>query len=243
MMDTMSFKIHIDSRDRDEKSGVNNASFLLSKSLCNVTGCRIKWVQLANTLVNVDSSNNRISISTNHGVAFTDYDITSLGSTGFVDSTLLLQGLTDLLASISPASTVTIDTTNRLNWNLASGVLINGATSSARHILGFSSKFYADQFKSSVFLATPYSISFICPQLQSIYNVFSNRNISSLQPFVTVPVTVGYGEIIYHEPNQHSFIKLSNIVLSSLDIRVVDTRTGSLITDCGPWAMELEVFV
>lgn len=245
MMTNMSYRLHIDSRDRDPSSaGTNDANFLLTKTVCNITGYAVKWIQLANSIRNVDSENKYIRVSVDNGITYNDFDITVPGSTGFVDNITLLAGLTALFATISTSTTITLDTTDRLVWDLGTGVQIDATKSSARDIIGLHSRLqYTGQFISSPCLASPFSLSFVCPQMNSVYSVFSSSVMSTQMPFVSIPVTSGYGEVVFYEPNHYNNnTKLSKITLSSLNIRVIDSRTGKL-AECGPWSMEIELFV
>jgi hypothetical protein len=181
-----SFRIHIDSRSRDNYTNISSPTlFSLSKSICNTRGVRVKWVQFSNTVHNIRfGQNDTLLISTDNGVSFSA--LTYIQS-GFYSNTEYVSVVNTYLQTLSGvvSTCVTLnETTNALSWTLPTGMYIDGLNSNSKNILGLADVNLAGTFTSKLFLASPMSISFVCPQLQSTYNVFSSDSLMSrIEPF------------------------------------------------------------
>ena len=66
---------------------------------------------------------------------------------------------------------------------------------------------------------------------------------NQIQPFVTMPLTNGYGAIESYVPEVPFEIDCGGQTLSTLDIRVVDSLDGRVLTELPNWTMELLVTV
>lgn len=241
-----SYRIHVDSRMRDPFTLVSAPTFTLNKSIAQVRGIRVKWCSFSNTVYNIRmGQNDRISISNNYGVNYAEQTYIS---PGHYTNVQYIAAVNTYLMSVSGGSSdiVTLnEANNKLTWSLPSGMYISGLNSTARNILGFSDNNLAGTFETQLFLAAPMSLSFVCPQLQSTYNVFpSDSLMSRIEPFITVPIINGFGQMNYFEPTNQYFIQLGGgVTLSTLDVMVVDSSNGKQVNELSHWAMELEAFV
>ena len=224
-----SFRLLIDSRSRNTNTTASNASFSLTKSICDVRSVSVKNVQFTNTLFNVRAGANTLTI--------TGFPTATL-EPSFYSPTQLVDAIN---AQITAAGSISYDaTTNQVQFSLSSPIDI--AESGLRDTLGLQvGQNQLPGFKTTLFLAAPLNVSFICPQLQSTYNVFTNRDRTTTQPFVTVPVTRGYLDMVYYAPSQLYTFGLGGASLSTLDFRDTDALTGDELSELGVWCMELEI--
>jgi hypothetical protein len=237
-----SYRLHLDSRSRDTHTLTYAPTFSLTRTICNVKQVRVKHVQIANTIHNIRADfNDQISISVDAGVTFETYTYLT---PGFYSGVRLVASLNTFLQGLSGLSgVVTLDAANsKLNWSLPDNVLVDGRASTTRDILGLNDEVYDGTYETLLFLAAPMSISFVCPQLQSTYNVFSSQHrMARIEPFLTLPLVSGYNTMEYFAPRQMFTIELGKQTLSTLDFRVVDTISGTLLTELSQWSMELEI--
>ena len=240
-----SFRIHLDSRSRENYTSISQSTFSLSKSICDVKGVRVKHVQIANTIFNIRLGlNDQITLSVDNGVSYTNQTYITPGFYTNSEYTSLLNTYLQGAMSVSTTCVALNSTNNTLSWTLPTGLYIDGLNSTSRHVLGLGDVNSTGSFTTKLFLGSPMSVSFVCPQLQSTYNVFASDSMASrIEPFLSVPLKSGYGLIEYFEPTTQYFIQLSNVTLSSLDFRIVDSFSGQIINEIGNWSIELEVFV
>lgn len=229
------YRLHIDSRFRDIHTTSSQSSFLLSQTMSGVKSVRVKHVQVANNIFNIRQGfNDQLVVSLDGGVSYATYTFLT---SGFYTAVQMVVKLNAFWQGLVGADCVTLDGFS-LTWTLAPNVTINELESSARHVLGLNGTAH-----TTVFLASPMSISFICPQLQSTFNVYtSDHLLARLQPFVVVPLTNGHGTMEYWEPQTQLTLDCGNAVLSTLDVRVVDSASGQVLVELAEWSMELEVY-
>ena len=134
------------------------------------------------------------------------------------------------------ADCVTLDGFS-ISWTLPANVKIDELDSSARHMLGLNGTTH-----TTAFLASPMSVAFVCPQMQSTFNVVvSDHLMNRIQPFVVVPLVAGHGAMEVWEPNAQLTVDLGDRVLATLDFRVVDSASGLVLAELSEWSMELEL--
>jgi hypothetical protein len=237
------YRLHLDSRARDAFSEPSEPCFSLSKTICNVKTVTVKNAQLANTIYNIrENYNDKISLSIDNGSSYATH---TYMQQGFYGASAYVTGLDTFLSAITGSSCVSLNAaTNQLTWTLPANVSIDGLGSSTSHVLGIDDRVLSGSNTSTLFLAGPMSISFVCPQLQATYNVFTNAHKMNItHPFLTVPIVNGFGNMEVYSPFSPFVIECGGQTLSTLDIRVVDTVSGMSITELSHWSMELEVEV
>ena len=233
------YRVHIDSRSRDPHTLVSQPSFSLSKTISGVREVRVKHVQLANSIYNIRQGyNDTIQVSNDAGVTFVNHTYIMAG---FYDVDTLLSALNVYLQNImdSDDEMVRFDTTtNRIEWLLQADMVIGGPNS----VLGIEDDGVVSGDMTTLFLSGPMDVSFVCPQLQSTYNVFTSDHVMGrCQPFLTMPITNGFGTMEYFHPSTQLAVRLGGQTLSSLDFRIVDTTSGLVLHEVGHWSMVLEV--
>ena len=239
----MMYRIFLDTRSKNAYTTNSRPTFALTRSICNVKSVRCVSVQLPNTFPNI-VGDNTIDVSIDGGDSF--QSLSFLSTTGFyspedvvdaVDGTL--QDLIFLVFGTPDTSCVSLDSTRtRLQWTLPVGVQVRN-----NEILGLTTPIIGTG-TTILFLSSPMGVSFVCPQLQATHNVYAgDSRMTQIQPFVSMPLTNGYGAIESYVPEVPFEIDCGGQTLSTLDVRVVDSLDGRVLTELPNWTMELLVTV
>ena len=135
--------------------------------------------------------------------------------------------------------------TNRLTWTISTNT-IDADASSMAEVLGLSAiPPLTGTFYSQIFLAVPQYISFTSPDLRSsdhqAVHASSTDARRELQPFLTVPIGVGYGEIGTYAPDYERRQVLGGKTLSQVRIKAVDPSTGRKLEELTHYAMLIEL--
>jgi hypothetical protein len=235
------FRILLDSRNRNDHTTVAAPSFSLTKTITNVRSVRVKNIMLSNSIYNVrDGMNDSLRISIDGG---TSYSTVAYAQPGFYTAIDYITNLNTFLKTVSGSSSDCVilnSSNNQLIWSLPIGVVIDGLYSKSKHILGLADIMVYEAFTSSLFLAVPMSVSFVCGTLQSTQIVFAGKPLPGM-PFVTMPLKSGFMEMDSYEPSSLFTIPMKGQTMSTLDFRVVDTASGLLLSELLCWSMELEI--
>ena len=215
-----SFVICCDSRSREPGSTVYMPTFQLTKPLAQISHARVKCVQFANTLFNVDE---------NHNVFVSD--VTVVVPPGFYSP----QALIDLI----PGATYVAET-NKIQWNVTASIDLQ--QTSLRETLGLTST-TTGVFETQLFLASPMNVDFICPQLQSSYYTYSGRVRSeNTQPLIQVPVLSGFSQMVVYNPMPQATLDMGGTTLSQLNFKVCDALDGRVLTELSHFSIQIECF-
>ena len=229
------YNLHIDSRNRLAPSSLSAPSFALSNSVSGVKEVRVKNVQFAHTIYNIASNNNVLSTSVGNVILAPQFYTAAAFTTALNAA---------FVTAFGPGTYVVfVAATNTLNWTL--GWPTVSGVSSMSNVLGLSnaSTAHTGTFTTTLFLASPLNVSFACPQLQSRRNLYTT-NSSRSEPFITVPVNVGFLSVLYYEPWRGRVIDFDQgFALSTLDFTLFDTASGRVLDEISHWAMELELVV
>ncbi len=220
------FQLILDSRTRTSNNAYD-ACFQLSKPISRVHSVRVKFAQFANTLYNVAPGENMIVLST--GVSL-------IMPPGFYTQT-------EFITLLQTICSVTYNT-GKLSWTLGA-VSIVVADTTMREVLGLTpNTTYTGTFNSRLYLASPMNLDFSCSEITDTqgYIVYSGRERAmNNQPFLSIPVTEGYGSMCFYSPHNMYDIKMGNGSLSQLDFLLCDSNSGRVLTELSHWSMLLEV--
>ena len=239
--------LHLDSRARRVDSSVYNAVFQLPRPILNARKIRLKSLQFTNTYHNITSDNNVL--------------VTSSGSItiqpAYWNAQELINEINTQLTALWGGSgdpyIELVNATNSLIWTLPlDGPSIDCDASSIRHVLGLphgtmqATEITQNTFTTQLYLALPQYISFSSPQLSgNVDNIFADQK-ESYQPFITIPVSVGYLSTQTYQPQYEQRITIDStkhgITLSSIHVNITDPFTRREIQELTHWAMVIEVF-
>lgn len=229
-------RLHLDSRYRDPLTSIAEPTFSLSKTISNVTHIRVKNVQFANTMYNV-TLHDIITVSVDNGSSFQEYQLTE---PGFYTPEKFVQQLNTSFDKLN--LTVVLTNENKLQWFVPSTHIIDGSRTS--DILGLDhTRLNSTQISESTLLLTPpMSISFICRSFQNAFNVFPIHSglTSHVEPFLTVGLKNGYGQMEYTLVDETTEIFSKNI--STLHFKVVDSGRYHVVPLMRHWTMTLELY-
>jgi hypothetical protein len=219
------FQLILDSRTRTSNNAYD-ACFQLSKPISRVHSVRVKFAQFANTLYNVAPGENTIVLSTG----------TLIMPPGFYTPT-------EFVALLQTICSVTYNA-GKLSWTLGAVSIVVAATT-MREVLGLTlNTTYTGTFNSRLYLASPMNLDFSCSEITDTqgYIVYSGRERAmNNQPFLSIPVTEGYGSMCFYSPHNMYDIKMGNSSLSQLDFLLCDSNSGRVLTELSHWSMLLEV--
>ena len=240
----MMYRIFLDTRSKNAYTTNSQPTFALTKTICNVKKVRVVSIQLPNAFPNIVGGNT-LDLSIDGGDSF--QTLPFISTTGFYTpddvvntANSLLQSIIFSVFGIQDTHVVLDSTRTRLHWTLPPGVQVRNNT-----ILGLTMTTPIISTGTTIlFLSSPMGVSFVCPQLQATHNVYAgDSRMTQIQPFVTMPLTNGYGAIESYVPEVPFEIDCGGQTLSTLDIRVVDSLDGRELTDLPNWTMELLVTV
>jgi hypothetical protein len=147
-----------------------------------------------------------------------------------------LDSITGVSVSLNPVN-------NDLLWDLGTSFIDTDATTLSETLGLQRGADYTGTFTTKLFLASPMNIDFICNQLTSTYNVYTGQQRQRTQPFVSVPVTSGFGSMVVYAPSSLYNIDLMGTNIGQLDFRVCDSMTGRELSELSHWSIELEITV
>ena len=236
--------LYIDSRHRRPGTPIHDAQWQydLIRPIQNARSFRLKSIQLANTLHNITPLNNTLSV--NGGTV-------EIAPAFWTASQLVLE-INDQLGVLwgpygGGGEYLVLDfATNRLTWTISTNT-IDVSNSSMAAVLGLpaSTPPLTGAFTSQIFLAVPQYISFTSPDLRSsdhqAIHASSTNARRELQPFLTVPIGVGYGEIGTYAPDYERIQRLGGKTLSQIRIKAVDPSTARKLEELTHYAMLIEL--
>ena len=237
--------LHLDSTQREPGGSPAEATFNLSRDLCNVRNIAVKHVAFANTIHNVRLGSNDTLQLTTDGATFNSLTYIT---PGFYSTTQFVEQLNAVLGVFFTTTDVMVTlkntTSNTLLWTLPAGGGIENSSSNASTTLGLAkSGTSTGNFTSQLFLASPFVVGYQCMHFnQSDSDVFGGGERKS-DCFFLQPMTSGYGNIETYSPNPPSPVRCGGVTLSSLSFRVVDPITGLLLDEIQNWFMSIEVVV
>ncbi len=71
--------------------------------------------------------------------------------------------------------------------------------------------------------------------------VYGYRSTQNYQPFVTVPISAGFGVMSLYMPMQMPEVQLGNASLSTICIACIDNENGRLLKEIAHWSMLIEI--
>jgi hypothetical protein len=220
------FQLILDSRTRTSNNAYD-ACFQLSKPISRVQSVRVKFAQFANTLFNIAPGENILTLST--------------GATLIIPPGFYTQ--TEFITLLQTICSVTYNS-GKLIWTLGTVSIVTAATT-MREVIGLSlNNTYTGTFSTWLYLASPMNVDFSCNEINDTqgYIVYSGRDRTiNNQPFLSIPVTEGYGNMCFYSPHNMYNIKIGNGSLSQLDFFICDSSSGRLLTELSHWSMLLEV--
>ena len=225
----------LDSRSRQPGTTISNPTFQLTHPLGNVSSCRVRCVQFANVLHNIDSTHNVVGlVGKNKGVV----------PPGFYTPNTLVDSINSFGIGIGISVTYT-PASNALHWDVGDGV-IDTQNSSMRETLGLNvGQVYTGSFTTTLFMASPMNIDFVSPQLQTSNYSYSGRDTrrdTNRQPLVSVPVLNGHGQMSVYMPTTLHDVHIGGGQFGQLEFTVVDSLTGRELNEMSHWSMQLEFF-
>jgi hypothetical protein len=226
-----SFIILLDSRTRQTGTTVSSPTFNLTKPISNVTTARVRSVQFTNNLFNIDGNHNKIGLVNLQGLEI---------SPGFYSPSQLIQQINESGIGISLTY---VSENNTLLWDTGNGV-VDVTQSSMAQTLGLQQgSTYTGTFTTTLFLASPMNVDFVCDQLgNSTYSYSGRVRESNIQPLISCPVVVGYGNMNVFIPPVLSTLDIGGTSLSQLNFKIVDSLDGRELKELGHWSMQIEVF-
>jgi hypothetical protein len=143
---------------------------------------------------------------------------------------------------LGSGGSVTFDSaTNLLTWSLSTAI----QTGSLSDILGLSPLLaYNGSFTSTLSLARPSGICFVCPSLQSFSCNAHVQGIKSAgRSLFTTHVDVGYGQVQNTRVNIPHMQNVNLATLSLMEIEVLDPSTGRtfLPAEVPQWSLILKL--
>jgi hypothetical protein len=221
----------LDSRTRQNGTTVSNPTFNLTQPISNVTTARVRSIQFTNNLFNIDENHNKIGLVGLQGLEITP---------GFYSPSQLIQKINDSGIGISLTF---VPENNTLLWDTGDGV-VDLVTSSMAQILGLQQgSTYTGNFVTTLVLASPMNVDFVCNQLgNSTYSYSGRVRENNIQPLISCPVVVGYGNMNIFIPPVLSHLDIGGTSLSQLNFKIVDSLDGREIKELGHWSLQIECF-
>jgi hypothetical protein len=149
----------------------------------------------------------------------------------------------ELITKLRQIVDVTYDsTTGLLTWNIQNGAIFFSLTT-LQQILGLNGQVSTGQFVTRLFLASPMNVDFVSPQLMDSSGsvVYGYRSSDNYQPFVTVPITSGYGVMNVYVPTNMPSLQLGNASLSTLSVVCLDNENGRILKEMSHWSTIMEI--
>jgi len=132
-------------------------------------------------------------------------------------------------------------TTNEIEWNLGTHTIYQSQMS---NILGVNEATLTSSFKSTLYLATPSHISFLCPVIANDSHIYVDEKHENFSPVITVPIQSPYlsvetnsfdhGPLNWIEYGQH-------ISISKLQFKLCDSFSKRELAEASHWSLILEI--
>ena len=237
-MSANTFRISVDSRQRISGSKPYDAQFRLQRTIGPVKSVRLVHATFVNHLFNVRKNQNFIMASNDGGNTFSQQYVLPVGYytyEGFVNAVNTWStnyvGSDCLVVPATPGP--------QIEWVMPVNlVLVDGPL---KDILGIYSN-PVTGLKSNVFLAIPLSVSMVCPSLSSgTRHLSCDTSNTELPIMVQIPVTCGYGTNNVYIPPAPYEVVCETQQIDTLNILMVDSFNGSVMTDVQHWSCELEI--
>ena len=218
-------EVFLDSSQRMSTSSTTRASFLLNRDIIRIKSVSVISASFSNLTYNISSINNLASFGRMPPKYYT--------SSEFVATVNTLLGSAGSIA-FDPA-------TNLLTWTLSTP--IQGGMMS--DILGLSPLLvYNGSFTSTLSLARPSAVSFVCPSLQS----FScNSHVQGIKnggrSLFTSHVEVGFGQVQTVRVNIPHIQIVNGASLSLIEMELLDPSSGRTFdsSEVPQWSLILKL--
>jgi hypothetical protein len=245
------YRVHLDSRDRVIGSTIYQPSFHLSKTLHHVISYEVKTTSFANTLDNVRQLSNSIVFSTDQGQTWRTETLEHGFYTPEEIVTWLNSGIFTASNSVNNLQVVTFNVdTNTVDWGLSEmlnmSLWIDCSKTSMIHVLGLPNVgIIKENFKSSMFLASPMHIGFFCKEIHSTTNIHAGTHQNILktnrqQPFHISPILAGHNEMSIEKDSSFVVSLHTNThIQNMLSFSVLDMHTHELCTDMNNFSMTI----
>jgi hypothetical protein len=219
--------VYIDSRSRSNGTPAN-ATFLLNRTLHDVSSVQVRSFMFANTIFNIDEFNNQLILSDGQNNQF----IFTL-TTGFYTPQNFVA---ELNAILGPRVSLRND---KLVWSLVNGLSLTGGTIS--DVIGRYQRL-SGNFETQLTLSSPAAIAVRCKQIQSsTEHITTHKNPIGTTPLLISNLVRGYGNLEVYEPQTMYVENFAMRATDTLSFDLVDPRTGRLLTEINAWSMILRI--
>lgn len=238
----MKYLVYLDSR-ASIGPRPSNCSFNLNQPIVNGSRVRVVSFSFANTLYNVDSSNNTLTFSTFTLTIPVGY-YTAQNLVDYINTACLANGAFAGATPNPPSSPCITWDTQTVQFAIGSNILYPCSAFAIFQLDPTNSGGYMENFHCNMFLASPWAIALNSPSLVGNETRFISCN-RITSPFYVQHIESGFGEIetANNSLQMNYSATLSHANISQLGVIVSDPYSNRELEEISAWSCILEISV